>query len=171
MEPSEAVKELRKQLGESQQAFATRLGLSISAVVNYEGGRTPTGRVLIALTRAAMEAGRHDLAHLFQAALANELKIREGVLPQTIEENVIVGILLLVMRERQGILGVPTLGHPEITAKYRLIRDTLIESADFLLNKFVPGHMYVYGLNESGFEALKAEVDAIKREVAAEKKL
>jgi transcriptional regulator with XRE-family HTH domain len=34
---SSAVKQLRKRLGESQQAFATRLGLSIRTIANYEG--------------------------------------------------------------------------------------------------------------------------------------
>jgi len=71
----EAVRELRKHLGESQQAFSNRLGLSISAVVKYEGGREPTGRALAQLAHAAAEAGRHDLAYLFTRALVRELDL------------------------------------------------------------------------------------------------
>jgi transcriptional regulator with XRE-family HTH domain len=73
MRLSEGVRELRRHLGESQQAFSNRLGLSISAVVKYEGGREPTGRALAQLAHTAAEAGRHDLAYLFTQALVREL--------------------------------------------------------------------------------------------------
>jgi len=48
-----ATKRLRKLLGESQQAFATRLGLSIRTIANYEGGRRPSGKSLLALANTA----------------------------------------------------------------------------------------------------------------------
>jgi len=70
---SEAVRELRKHLGESQQAFSNRLGLSIATIVKYEAGREPTGKALAQLAHAAGEAGRHDLAYLFARALVREL--------------------------------------------------------------------------------------------------
>jgi transcriptional regulator with XRE-family HTH domain len=74
---SEAVKELRKTLGESQQAFASRLGLYISSVAHYEGGqRSPDYRVTLKLYRAACEADRKDLAAFFL-----EL-INAGIVPQ-----------------------------------------------------------------------------------------
>jgi len=73
MNLSEAVKELRHQLGESQQAFSNRLGLSMAAIVKYEAGRAPTGKALAQLAHVAAEAGRHDLAYLFAAALIKEL--------------------------------------------------------------------------------------------------
>ncbi len=68
-----AVRVLRSALGETLQEFAGRLGLSISAITNYEAGRAPTGKALVALAHAAREAGRHDLSHDFMYALANEL--------------------------------------------------------------------------------------------------
>ncbi len=74
-----AVKELRAHVGESQQAFATRLGLSIRALANYEKDRNPTGRALLSLASAADEAGRHDLADLFLAALGRELRLHQNV--------------------------------------------------------------------------------------------
>jgi len=48
-----AVKDLRSALSLSQQAFATQLGLSIRAVVNYEKDRVPTARALAQLERLA----------------------------------------------------------------------------------------------------------------------
>lgn len=58
----QAVKALRTELGESQQAFATRLGLSIRAIVNYESNRVPSLKVLAQLVRVAWEHGKPDLA-------------------------------------------------------------------------------------------------------------
>ena len=50
-----AVKELRNALSLSQQAFATQLGLSIRAVVNYEKNRAPTARALAQLEQLASD--------------------------------------------------------------------------------------------------------------------
>jgi transcriptional regulator with XRE-family HTH domain len=72
---SDAVRELRKHLGESQQAFSNRLGLSMATIVKYEAGREPTGKALAQLAHAAAEAGRHDLAYRFARALIDELGI------------------------------------------------------------------------------------------------
>jgi transcriptional regulator with XRE-family HTH domain len=69
----EAVKKLRAHLGETQQQFAARLGLSMSAIQNYERDRSPTGRALAMLAKAATDASRRDLADLFAAALGREL--------------------------------------------------------------------------------------------------
>ena len=77
MNPIEAVRQLRQHLGESLQAFATRLDLSIRAVANYEKDRAPTGKALAALAHAAADAGRHDLAYEFMRALATELNLRK----------------------------------------------------------------------------------------------
>ncbi|MGD1097125.1 MAG: helix-turn-helix transcriptional regulator [Bryobacteraceae bacterium] len=71
---SKAAKELRKRLGQSQQAFASGLGISIRSIANYEAGREPTGKPLFALTMAAQEAGHMDLANVFSDAMSEELK-------------------------------------------------------------------------------------------------
>ena len=74
---SEAVKELRRALGESQQAFAERLGLYISSIAHYEGGdRSPDYVVTLKLYRAACDAGRKDLAAFFLQL------INAGIVPQ-----------------------------------------------------------------------------------------
>jgi len=72
-DPVSAVRELRSALGDTLQKFAGRLGLSISAITNYEGGRVPTGRALYELEHLARSAGRFDLAQVFAGAFATEM--------------------------------------------------------------------------------------------------
>jgi transcriptional regulator with XRE-family HTH domain len=72
-----AVKRLRQHLGESQQAFANRLGLSIRAIANYEKDRRPTGMALASLARAASLAGKQDLTNEFMNALLEELGLMD----------------------------------------------------------------------------------------------
>jgi transcriptional regulator with XRE-family HTH domain len=69
----EAFLALRSEYGESQQAFANRLGISIRAVANYEKDRVPRGKTLYALEIAAEQAGRKDLSAIFEDALQAEL--------------------------------------------------------------------------------------------------
>jgi transcriptional regulator with XRE-family HTH domain len=73
----DAVKGLRKHFGESQQAFATRFGLSIRSVANYEKDRKPEDRVLAAFAKGASEAGRGDLVFEFMTALGRDLGLSE----------------------------------------------------------------------------------------------
>jgi transcriptional regulator with XRE-family HTH domain len=68
-----AVRKLRGSVGESQQAFATRLGISIRALANYEKDRQPSGRALASLAKAAESAGEKDLIAVFENALLQEL--------------------------------------------------------------------------------------------------
>jgi transcriptional regulator with XRE-family HTH domain len=67
------VKELRRALGLSQQIFATQLGLSIRAVVNYEKDRAPTARALAQLAKLASVNEQPELARVFRDALGSEL--------------------------------------------------------------------------------------------------
>jgi len=69
-----AVRELRKALGDSQQAFATRLGMSMRAIANYETDRAPSGRALYKLEQLARASGQYELAHKFAQALATEME-------------------------------------------------------------------------------------------------
>ncbi len=66
MELTEAVKALRARLNESQQAFATRLGISIRGLANYEKEREPPLALLLKLAAVAREAGDEKLAEVFQ---------------------------------------------------------------------------------------------------------
>lgn len=69
----QATKRLRKALGDTQQAFAHRLGLAVSTVVRYELSRPPKGKVLAQFERLAIAAGHADLAAIFRDALTAEI--------------------------------------------------------------------------------------------------
>lgn len=66
---NQAVRELRKTSGKSQQLFATELGMSLSALQKYEKAQSPDPRPLFALETAATAIGRFDLADMFHGAL------------------------------------------------------------------------------------------------------
>jgi transcriptional regulator with XRE-family HTH domain len=68
-----AVRKLRLGLDDSQQAFATRLGMAIATVVRYEHNRPPSGRALAKLERLAREHGFLEYAAVFGEALRKEL--------------------------------------------------------------------------------------------------
>jgi len=74
---NKAVRALRDELGDSQQAFATRLGLSIRAIVNYESSRTPNLKSLYHLVKLAKECNRHDLAKIFYDRMKKDAPIFE----------------------------------------------------------------------------------------------
>ena len=75
----EAVKNLRQAHGDTQQAFAHRLGLAISTVVRYELSRPPSGAALALLAKSAQDAGQQDLKDIFLAALAAELGLHQNL--------------------------------------------------------------------------------------------
>lgn len=75
MDIHQAVKQLRTRLGLSQQVFATRLELSIRAIVHYENDRVPGARPLAQLERFATQHEQVDLAEFFNAALASSLRL------------------------------------------------------------------------------------------------
>lgn len=73
-ELSEACRRLRKVTGDSQQAFATRLGLSIRAIVNYENGRKPSPESLAVMAHMAAAYLELELAHTFWISLPRLLQ-------------------------------------------------------------------------------------------------
>ncbi|MGA8594566.1 MAG: helix-turn-helix transcriptional regulator [Bryobacteraceae bacterium] len=73
MKLTDAVKALRLSLSESQQAFATRLGISIRALVNYEKDREPPLTLLLRLSAVAREAGKEGLAGVFEWAFYEQI--------------------------------------------------------------------------------------------------
>src|SRR5262245_6954003 len=68
-----AVRKLRLGLDDTQQSFATRLGMAIATVVRYEHNRPPSGRALAKLERVALEHGFQECAAVFRKALGEEL--------------------------------------------------------------------------------------------------
>lgn len=73
---SDAVRKLRKELGESQQQFAYRMKTAIRTVARYETVRPPKGKVLHQLEVMATENNLHHLAYVFRGALNQELGVR-----------------------------------------------------------------------------------------------
>jgi len=71
----EAVKTLRSRYGDSQQAFATRLGLSIGSIANYELSRSPDLLSALKLHQLAFERSYDDLAKVFEQYMIMEFEI------------------------------------------------------------------------------------------------
>ncbi len=72
---SEAVRNLRVALGESQQAFAYRMKTAIRTIARYETTRPPKGKALSEFYRVAAEIGDQDLATVFSNALTAEMGV------------------------------------------------------------------------------------------------
>lgn len=65
---AEAVRNLRATLNETQQQFSDRLGVVVRTVARYEVEKPPSGDILLTLSKIAGEAGRSDLAEVFDNA-------------------------------------------------------------------------------------------------------
>jgi len=76
LELTAAIRALRREYRESQQAFANRLQTAIRTVAHYESDRPPTGRALDRFFEMALEKGRYDLGATFQRVRFAELGIR-----------------------------------------------------------------------------------------------
>ena len=70
---SEAVRDLRCALGESQQAFAYRTKTAIRTIARYETVRPPKGRALAEFAKLAGDSGNEKAAKVFRQALMAEL--------------------------------------------------------------------------------------------------
>src|SRR5665213_1785660 len=70
---TEAVKELRIRLGETQQSLATKLKIAISTMVRYETNRPPRGEALVRFMKLAGAHNLVELERIFQSALEAEL--------------------------------------------------------------------------------------------------
>ena len=72
-----ALRELRAHYGDSQHAFAARMGLSRRAIANYEKNRIPTLSVLAKLAQVAQEANRRDLDSTFVEAMGSQIGMKD----------------------------------------------------------------------------------------------
>lgn len=82
---ADTIRSLRNYLGDSQQAFATRLGLSISAIANYEATiprRLPEPKSLAALALLARSYGQPLVECIFLQELARQLGVPEIVIKE-----------------------------------------------------------------------------------------
>lgn len=109
-----AVRELRKTLGDSQQAFAGRLGLSVRAVANYESNRRPGASVLLGLATLAQQHKLSKLESVFSTAYAQRMKGR--IEPTTPEETAWVRATLALLRNRELVPDWATLANGFVAA-------------------------------------------------------
>src|ERR1035437_5454779 len=77
---TQAVRQLRIKLGDTQQEFAQRLGLAISTVVRYESTRPPRPGVLKRYYALAVENNLYDVAAMFQEAIVGQVAIAPSLL-------------------------------------------------------------------------------------------
>jgi transcriptional regulator with XRE-family HTH domain len=78
MRIAEAIQKLRVAYGETQAAFAKRVGLSAPSVAHFENGsRRPDPGSLVHLVRAALKGGHQDLADVLVRELPG---VREDLL-------------------------------------------------------------------------------------------
>jgi len=75
-----AVRQLRTVSGLSQQAFATRFGMSVRAIANYEKDRIPNKQALFKFAEYATALGRADLGEVFRDSLNLELNYPEDLI-------------------------------------------------------------------------------------------
>jgi transcriptional regulator with XRE-family HTH domain len=97
----QAVRALRRHAGKSQQVFATELGMSISALSNYERRRVPEPRQLLVFQKAAEVAERRDLAQVFRDQLKKALPQDwdKGTFAAVSDfENLVLGMVLVWLR-------------------------------------------------------------------------
>jgi transcriptional regulator with XRE-family HTH domain len=81
------VRDLRETFGESQEAFARRLGSSVRTVARYETAAPPSGRSLAQFAKLARSEGQAELWAFFEAALAEELYGSEESREDTAERS------------------------------------------------------------------------------------
>jgi transcriptional regulator with XRE-family HTH domain len=105
-------------LGDTQQALATRLDLSVRAVANYEKGRRPTLAVLFTLTMIASSTNNSDLADVFKDVYAEQVRGVEK--PITDKERALVRVVLALERNREVVPDWEDLGLALVKALGRL---------------------------------------------------
>jgi transcriptional regulator with XRE-family HTH domain len=71
-EVSRAIRDLRRELGESQEAFAARMQTSLKTITRYETAYPPKGPALAKLALIARQAGNERLEKLFESHLFAE---------------------------------------------------------------------------------------------------
>jgi transcriptional regulator with XRE-family HTH domain len=94
----EAVLKLRTSTGESQQAFATRLGIAIRSLANYEKDKVPPGRLLVKLLGVADENGLSDCAEIIRSQLVEKLEMEFSLRPSAKSNRALTAAHAAAMR-------------------------------------------------------------------------
>lgn len=155
-----AVRDVREAAGLTQQQLAVRLDKAVRTIPRWETNSPPRGKDLVQFERLAIQAGREDLAKIFRRAITAELETASVRIPMTIEEGLLVDLLLLAMRNRQM---------PAIKKHYPGVARTLAASFEAIDTALRRGQK-VYGLNAGDAEVLRGEVKALSRDLKGGKK-
>ena len=75
MTVQDALRELRHEMGLSQESFARKLGTTLRTVSRFERETPPRGKRLVELAVLATEADRLDLRLVFLEALTRQLNL------------------------------------------------------------------------------------------------
>jgi transcriptional regulator with XRE-family HTH domain len=72
-ELNQAIRKLRQHFGDTQQSWASRLGLSIASVVRYELSGPPDAQILVRLADLAHKEKLKDVAEVLNTAVAQRV--------------------------------------------------------------------------------------------------
>lgn len=125
---ADCLRELRKQLGLTQQALAVELGLALRTVAHYESDRPPKAPMMIRISRFARSKGLYALADDFvRVAVASlDVPIEMGEVVVKIER--IEELVDLVSQGVERRLGKPVLeelGFAELREEVMGLKQTL----------------------------------------------
>jgi transcriptional regulator with XRE-family HTH domain len=96
------VRELRKLLGDSQQAFSNRFGMALQTIARYEGPQPPTGVALLKLAGMAGQHGHDQLRDFFRAEYLKEIHKALGDAKLTIVDG--VGYLFALVDAQEDLI-------------------------------------------------------------------
>jgi transcriptional regulator with XRE-family HTH domain len=147
----EGIRELRKHEGQSQQAFATSLNMSLRALQMYEGGKLPHPKQLLAITSAAERAGRADLVQVLRKYLYSGFGWNDpftkpaaiDAIPEDEFENMVLSLVRYCLRWP---------GSKEFAAEILAVLDRMRQAA--MPNE--PGGLLA-ALSETQFETFRRE--------------
>ena len=77
MRVQDALRELRYQMGLSQEKMARYLGVTVVTISRFERRQPPRGKWLLRFTSIAEECGRPDLADAFRGAFAEQFHLED----------------------------------------------------------------------------------------------
>jgi transcriptional regulator with XRE-family HTH domain len=174
---AEAVRSLRASLNETQQQFSDRLGVVVRTIARYELEKPPSGDVLLSLAKIAQEAGRSDLADVFQKAYSTELASARTPLAEAIRRfRLTFGETQQQFADRTG-LSIATIARYETSA--RPSAEALKQLSDLAKENKLPKYAAIFRGDEAAaatqqqqeavvlLRLLELKVDQLKTAVVA----
>jgi transcriptional regulator with XRE-family HTH domain len=104
---AECLRQLRKQLGLTQQALAVELGLALRTVAHYESDRPPKAPMMIRISRFARSKGLYPLADDFVRVAVASLDVPIEMGEAVVKIERIEELIDLVSRSVERRIGKP----------------------------------------------------------------